>query len=359
MMKTIYNIRPKGMNVGNDAIAAAMQNFIYEASGELVNIITIPATNKYDGGGLYGLTKKSIHEINLYGSGVIVGGGNLYENGEIDIDIDALGALARPLMVFSVSVGKIYDRALQLSRRTDTISDSKLKALSDKADLNLLRDSASVEWVKVLGSKASLGACPTLFLNELEKRLPGLKSIGKKYKEYTLISVRNPELMNIPPPLKRETRKHIQEIVEMLTLEGKKVAILCHDSRDIAFAAGYDVPYIYTGEVYSYLSMIANCKLIITYRLHSFLPALSFSTPAIKISYDERALSLIEDVGYDKWNINLVTSNDVVGEVRDRMSRLGELDVLKNTNTDKWENIRQNLISSFSKFDKLMETKDY
>ena len=52
-MKTIYNIRPKGMNVGNDAIAIAMQNF--KACGELVNLVT-PATSKYDGGGLYGLT---------------------------------------------------------------------------------------------------------------------------------------------------------------------------------------------------------------------------------------------------------------------------------------------------------------
>lgn len=354
-MKTIYNIRPKGLNVGNDAIAVAMQNFIYEASGELVNIIPIPATSKYDGGGLYGLTRRSIHEINQYGSGVIVGGGNLYENGEIDVDVDALNALSRPLMVFSVSVGKVFDRTLQLSRRTDTISDSKLKALSDRADLNLLRDTASVEWVKALGSKASLGACPTIFLSELEKRLPGLKSIGKKYSEYTLISVRNPELMNIPPILKRETRIHIQELIEMLTAEGNKVAILCHDSRDIAFAVGYDVPYIYTGEVYSYLSMIANCRLLITYRLHAFLPALSFGTPAIKISYDERALSLIADVGYDSWNINLVTCNDVVKEVKDRMSRLGELQLLKEANKRKWGTIRSNLIDTFSEFDRLMD----
>jgi hypothetical protein len=56
-LKTIYNIRPKGLNVGNDAIAVAIQNFIYEASGELVNIITIPATNKYDGGGISYLTQ--------------------------------------------------------------------------------------------------------------------------------------------------------------------------------------------------------------------------------------------------------------------------------------------------------------
>ncbi len=260
-------------------------------------------------------------------------------------------------MVFSVSLGRIFGHTKELIRRTDTISDYKLRAVSDKADINLLRDSASVEWVKALGSKAGLGACPTLFLNEIEKRLPGLKSIGKKYSEYTLISVRNPELMNIPPGLKNETRNHIQEMINMLSLDGRKVAILCHDSRDIAFAVGYNVPYIYTGEVYSYLSMIANCKLLITYRLHSFLPALSFGTPAIKISYDERALSLIDDIGYDDWNINLVKSDNLIEQVRDRISRLEELRLLKKKNVDKWSVIREKIIDAFSEFDRLMDAK--
>ena len=354
-MKTIFNIRPKGLNVGNDAIAVAMQNFVYEASGELVNIITIPATHKYDGGGVYGLTKKSIYEINMYGSGVIVGGGNLYENGEIDVDIDALSALQKPLMIFSVSVGKIYDANGLLTRRTDTISDAKLKALSDRADINLLRDTASVEWVKNLGSEAAFGGCPTLFLSELERRLPGLQKIGEKYRDYVLISVRNPELMNISSARKLSTRNDLQGVISMLEAAGHKVAILCHDIRDIAFAAGYEVPYIYTGEVYSYLSMIANCRLLISYRLHSFLPALSFDTPAIKLSYDERALSLVSDIGYAPWNIDVVKEDNVLDSIQDRLTRLDELKSLKDKNKEKWALIRDNIVNSFRKFDELMD----
>lgn len=353
-MKTIFNIRPKGLNVGNDAISVAMQNFVYEASGELVNIVTIPATHKYDGGGVYGLTKRSIYEINMYGSGVIVGGGNLYENGEIDVDIEALSALQKPLMVFSVSVGKIYNADGMLARRTDTISDTKLKALSDRADINLLRDTASVEWVKSLGSTAAFGGCPTLFLNELERRLPGLQKIGEKYRDYVLISVRNPELMNISSARKLATRNDVQAIISMLEARDHKVALLCHDIRDIAFAAGYEVPYIYTGEVYSYLSMISNCRLLISYRLHSFLPALSFDTPAIKLSYDERALSLVGDIGYASWNIDIVKEGNVIGKVQERLSQLDELRQLKKKNSAKWASIRGNIVESFRKFDGLM-----
>ena len=92
-----------------------------------MTIITIPATHKYDGGGVYGLTKKSMHEINMYGSGVIVGGGNLYENGEIDVT--SMRSRSKPLMILNVSVGKMSINGL-LTRRTDTISDAKPKALS-------------------------------------------------------------------------------------------------------------------------------------------------------------------------------------------------------------------------------------
>ena len=138
-MKTIYNIRPKGMNVGNDAIAIAMQNFIFKACGELVNIVTIPATSKYDGGGLYGLTKRSIHEINQFADGVIVGGGNLYENGEIDIDQNALKALRVPLMVFSVSRGRIFSKKGELVERTDGLR-FKFESNFTTRDINLVRD---------------------------------------------------------------------------------------------------------------------------------------------------------------------------------------------------------------------------
>ena len=109
-MINIFNIRPKGLNVGNDAIFVAMRHYIYKAFGSLVNIIEIPATKRYESGGLAGLTSKTIYEMNRSGDGVILGGGNLYENGEIDIDTESLKALDIPLMVYSVSRGRIFNK---------------------------------------------------------------------------------------------------------------------------------------------------------------------------------------------------------------------------------------------------------
>jgi polysaccharide pyruvyl transferase WcaK-like protein len=352
-MKTIYNIRPKGMNVGNDAIAIAMQNFIFKACGELVNIVSIPATSKYDGGGLYGLTKRSIHEINQFADGVIVGGGNLYENGEIDIDQNALKALRVPLMVFSVSRGRIFSKQGELVERTDVISDTNLNAISMRADINLVRDTATVEYITGIGANATLGVCPTIFLNQMKNLFPMTEGVRQHNENSVIISVRNPDLMNVPPAYQRQSRLDIAELIGKFKQAGKVVRILCHDHRDIAFAKSFNEPWTFTSDVYTYLSLIRHAELVITYRLHSFLPALSFDTPVVKVSYDERAISLIADLGYDDWNINVMQGN-VTDEVYGRLKSLQELGKLKVKNQALWSDFEQTIISKFSEFNSLM-----
>ena len=54
------------------------------------------------------LIKKIIYEANQWCDGIIVGGGNLYENNELFLDFNALESLQIPLLLFSISLGKIY-----------------------------------------------------------------------------------------------------------------------------------------------------------------------------------------------------------------------------------------------------------
>ena len=109
-MYTIANIRPFGHNVGNTAISFAIKNMLYDTFGRLVTVIDYPATSKHESTAKAGLSKQTIHEINRFADGVIVGGGNLYENDEIDINHEALKHLKAPLMLFSNSRGRIYGR---------------------------------------------------------------------------------------------------------------------------------------------------------------------------------------------------------------------------------------------------------
>ena len=328
-MTTLFCIRPRGFNVGNDAIWLGMQHFLYEAFGEVVNLVSIPATSRYDSVAYAGLTARSIHEINQFGDGVIVGGGNLYENGELDVDLDALGALRVPLMLFSLSRGRVYGRDDELVDRTDAMPERVIAALNRKASVSLARDEATAEYLRSIGfADATVGGCPTLFLDRIESRLPQLA--GRDHAD-ALLSVRNPALMNMSVGHQSHVHDDVERMVALLRERGyADVRLLCHDHRDIPFAASFEgVDYVYTGDVYSYLAMLRSCDLSLTYRLHAALPCLSFGVPTIKISYDERALSLMDTLGFGSWNIDMVKSADVVADVAGRLDRLGELEDIR------------------------------
>ena len=324
-MKNLFCIRPKGFNVGNDAIYMAMQHFIYNAFGEVVNLISLPATSRYENHANAGLTSRTIYDINQYGHGVIIGGGNLYENGELDVNLDALQALEVPMMIFSVSRGRVYNRSLNLVARTDTMPDRVMQALDQKSCAALFRDHATGDHLKKIGCKhTDVGGCPTVFLDRIAHRLP---QVPENLAETALVSVRIPSLMSIPLDRQSQVYGDIQRIIELLRARGfQDTRLLCHDHRDIAFAASFSgIDYVYTGDVYTYLAMLRECALNVSYRLHSFLPCMSFGRPTIKISYDERALSLIETVGLDDWNINMVEQPNVAEQVVNRLDRLSEL----------------------------------
>ena len=349
-MINLFCIRPKGFNVGNDAIFKGVRHFLYNAFGETVNLITLPATAKYEAHAKAGLTAKTIYEINQYGHGVIVGGGNLLENGELDVDLNALKCLEVPMMLFSLSRGRVYGRRNELVDRTDAISDQKILGLDKKTSFSLTRDQATADYMKQIGcQKTDVGGCPTIFLNEIRAGLPKLPV---DYSGDALVSIRNPQLMSIPLIKQAKVVDDVKGIVQLLRDRGySRVRLLCHEHRDIAFAASFvGMEHIYTGDVNEYLAMLNDCALNVSYRLHSFLPCLSFGRPTIKVSYDERALSLIETLGFGEWNINMTQQDDVIGMVRDRLDRLDDLSEMRMEVQPHWDAVRQNMADTFFHF---------
>ncbi len=349
-MINLFNIRPKGFNVGNDVIFQGMQQFLHHAFKRYINIVTLPATSRYESQAQAGFTARTIYEMNQYGHGVILGGGNIYENGELEINLNALEKLQIPMMVFSVSRGRVYNRLHELVPRTDTTPDNVLKAVNGKTRHVYVRDQATTDYLHQLGlAHVKTIGCPTIFINDIAHRLP---KVYKPDQATVLLSVRNPSLMSIPLHKQAQVRKDIYDIIAFLHDNGRNdIHMLCHDHRDIAFAATFpDIDFIYTGDVYTYLALLSHAKLNITYRLHSFLPCLSFSVPTIAISYDERAISLIDTVGYDSWNINMVENDNVMDLVEDRYQRLDELKTMKEQNAPLWQTLRENMTQAFDEF---------
>lgn len=353
-MITLFCVRPVRWNVGNDVIFIAVRQLLRDAFDGFVNIVQIPAI---DGSGLVGLLPRSIHEMNLYGHGVVVGGGNLYENGQISIDTHALGSLHPPLMLFSLSHGRIYDNRHQLVRRTDSIPDNVVKALHEHAALSLARDDATMSYLRGLGlTTPILGGCPTLLLSKIAMPRPEIPAM-----EGTLVSIRDPQLMSIP--LRDQARLHstIVAIVESLQRDGfGPVRILCHDLRDLSFAASLgNVEMILADDVYAHLELLRRARLVVSFRLHAFLPCLSFGTPAVNISYDERSISLVRTIGLGDWDIDFVRSSDVVAEVRDRCARLDDLAKLREAAQPIWQQLEKVMRDSMASFARLVVDYDH
>jgi hypothetical protein len=218
-MINLYNIRPKGFNIGNDVINLGINHFIRQAFHQNLNIISFPATGKYESHKKSGLSSQTIYEINQFGDGLVIGGGNLYENGELEINPTALKALEKPMIIFSVSRGKIYNQNLELVDRTDVMTDQNIKLINQKAVISLSRDLATKNYIDGLGEASFLGGCPTLFINEIPQHLV---PISNDLRTDALISIRNPTLMSVPVSYQYEVKAQISETISILSESGYK-----------------------------------------------------------------------------------------------------------------------------------------
>ncbi|MHB9035040.1 MAG: polysaccharide pyruvyl transferase family protein [Armatimonadota bacterium] len=349
-MLNIYCIRPKGFNVGNDAIFLGLQQYIYQAFGHMVNLIALPATSRYESHAKAGLSAESVYEINQHGHGVIIGGGNLYENGELEVNQQALRALEPPLMLFSLSYGRVYNRDSQLVPRTNAMPESTILGINNKAACSLARDKSTFNYLASIGvENCRLGGCPTVFLNRMEERLPRLSNVDSGG---VLISVRNPELMSISTRIKARVHGDICGVIRLLRDRGyENIRLLCHDHRDIPFAASFEgMEFVYAGDVYYYLSMLRQCDLSVSYRLHSSLPCYALGTPSVKISYDERSLSMMDTLGLSEWNIDMIKTQSVLDEVEDRLENLDRLSDLLTAARPTWETLDKSTGTAMSSF---------
>ena len=140
-------------------------------------------------------------------------------------------------MLFSNSRVRIYVRKDQLIERSDVIGDEKLRNLVKNASLTLSRDSATNRYIKDLGLDDDIGFCPTINLYKYKSLIPQLP---KEENVGALISIRTPDLMNVPFKYKSGIRDAISITIEQLRNAGhKRVRILCNDSRDIEFATDF------------------------------------------------------------------------------------------------------------------------
>jgi len=346
----IYHLRPATPNIGNDLIVLALQMLMDEVAPRPIDVVTLPARGTDAVIKTAGLSRGNVNEINQIGAGLLVGPGNLFENGGLDLDAVALDALRRPLLVFSVSWGRIYDDEALLHPRTDAMGREATLGLCRKAQAVLVRDSVTKGYLEGLGfDGAEVVGCPVLALDPSRLALPGSdpRAAGA-----TLVSVRNPLLMNISPRLQGRVFSDVRGIIDGLRSMGHtKLGLLCHDPRDLRFAAAFpDVPALYTEQPLRYLSWLRDCRLSVTFRLHSLLPCAVLGVPSVHLTYDERALGLIETARLGACEVNYVSARSPVSEALEKCGSPEALTAAADAARPAWAELRRLMTTRLSQW---------
>ena len=313
-MTTLFCIRPATRNIGNDLIYQATCDLLRGVFGPEVTLVSIPALQGAQYGGL---TASQVHDINRLADAVIIGGGNLFENGQLTFDPAAFAALRVPLMLMAVSHGRIDDAHGNPVGRTDSLPADVIGRLCERASIVLVRDHGTKRLLGAMGlSAVEVGGCPSLFIS------------GAAAAEATagriLISIRHPSRMSVMPEVQWRTVSDLRAVIDRLTdIYGAKLRLICHDYRDLEFARAFpDVPALYFDDAVRYIEALKTAQFTVTYRLHAFLPCLALGTPSIHLSYDERGREMVATAGMRDWDVDLTREPDVVGAV---MQRAGDL----------------------------------
>lgn len=348
-MTTLFCIRPATPNIGNDLINISTSNLLYETFGDDLSIVNVPALWN---GARGGLTKQQVYDMNRFADGVIVGGGNLFENGQVSLDRHALDALRAPLMLIGLSHGRIREPSGEWAPRSDSMPADAIQQLVAKATVAMVRDTASQAILDEIGGGAvELGGCPSLFL---PANPPNQITDGR-----VLLSIRHPARMSVPPTLQWRTAEDVRRLIAMLReAHGDVVHLVCHDYMDLEFAAGFpDTPQLYFDDVHLYIAALRRCRLNVSYRLHAFLPCLAFGVPSIHLSYDERGKAMVATAGMASWDIDLVNETDLEGAVTARMETLDEYRRLKQAGATAIDTLRDVTLSGLKRFASAVERR--
>ena len=341
-MPTLFCIRPATPNIGNDLINISTSKMLYETFGDDLSIVNVPALWNGSRGGL---TKEQVYDMNRFADGVIVGGGNLFENGQVSLDRHALDTLRVPMMLIGLSHGRIREPSGEWMSRSDSMPADAIRQLVAKATVAMVRDTASQALLEEIGGGAvELGGCPSLFLPA--------NSSNQTANGRVLLSIRHPARMSVPPALQWRTAEDVRRLIAMLReAYGNVVHLVCHDYMDLEFAAGFpDTPHLYFDDVHLYVAALRQCRLNVSYRLHAFLPCLAFGVPSIHLSYDERGKAMVATAGMAPWDIDLISETDLVGAVMSRMENLDEYRRLKSAGETTIDTLKEVTVSGLKRF---------
>jgi polysaccharide pyruvyl transferase WcaK-like protein len=318
----LFSVRPNTTNVGNDLIALGTELLVRRAWDGPVDLVSLPAAGDGRGAKTAGLNARNVYEANQLADAMLVGGGNVLENGALAVDPTALRALQIPMALLAISSGRVRGRDGELHPRTDAEPPAAVAALCRRSLPPLVRDDATAELLRELGIEdVVVAGCPSLLLGQLGDELP---EPDPSLDGAALVSLRHPKLMSIPYADQARVHRQVEQLIGTLSAGYERAVLVCHDFQDLAFAEAFaDVAEVrYTEDARELLAWLRGAAVTVGYRLHGFLACVALGVEALHLSYDERGTAMIATLGLGDYDVALHTTADVAGTVHERLAGL-------------------------------------
>jgi Polysaccharide pyruvyl transferase len=250
-----------------------------------------------------GITAATVDRINQHDL-LVIGGSNLYETtGDqwgVEVEKEALRRLTVPVLPLGIGGGWSFAYPLFPVLPTTVVED--LKMIHARALGSSVRDLLTERLLSSYGISSTLTGCPATFLAEdpprpARKGIVGISFLPRRmYSASTL----DPWLRrNSTHRRRRAVTQLFRDLLRRIPGAGYEARILVHATSDLPLARRLVGPdgFFHSEEPERLLEAIAECDVVLGFRLHANIAALGLGIPSIPILLDGRTNAFVETFG--------------------------------------------------------------
>lgn len=244
-----------------------------------------------------GLEGANLERTNNSADLVVVGGSNMYEGPEwrFTTTVEAIKALRPPLAFIGLGIGSVR------GRRTRPLSEKSLaeiRASHGRAAGVAVRDNTTSDFLRHLGLRSRMTACPATFVGREPMRLAPIRRVA----------VSAPPARFLPKWGHRGYARStlmlatFKRVLHALAAQGLDFAVIAHDERDVAYLNLLlhefgRKPLYFGNETRLYYEQFRAADFAICYRLHMAISCLGWGVPFHLVNFDLRTEAFRDTYG--------------------------------------------------------------
>jgi hypothetical protein len=247
-----------------------------------------------------GITAESVAIANRHEL-LVIGGSNLYETAAgrwgVHVEADALASLSVPVLLLGIGGG--WSFAFPTFPRLSGRAAEDVRALHAKSCGSSVRDHLTQRLLAGAGiGPSTVTGCPATYLASEPLRPAGGGVVGVPFlpKRMYAGATADPRLWRNPTYRRRRSITRLfRELLERLPSAGYQTRVLVHDAADLDLAREMlGSKYFYSEEPEKLFDAIAECDVIVGFRLHACIAALGLGIPSVPILLDGRNSAFAE-----------------------------------------------------------------